>query len=57
MLGRIGHRGSRVRTQSLCTRGGEPVVRADMHPAGWREVADLVADGQRYRALMASRKS
>jgi len=53
MLGRIGHHGSRVRAQSLCTRGGEPVVRADLHPEGWREVAGLVADGERYRRWLA----
>lgn len=49
MLLRVTRRGSRVRTQSLCTSDGEPVVRADLHPDGWREVADLVADGERYR--------
>ncbi len=49
MLRRIRHRGSRVRTQCLATREGEPVVRVDLHPDGWREVAELVADGARYR--------
>ena len=52
LLRRIGHHGSRVRTQALCTRGGEPVVRADLHPDSWREVAGLVADGERYRHWM-----
>src|SRR5690349_11402700 len=49
MIRRIRPHGSRVRTQCLSTREGEPVVRVDLHPDGWRELAALVADGQRYR--------
>lgn len=49
MLRQVRRRGSRARVQPLCTSLGEPVVRADLHPDGWREIADLVADGMRYR--------
>lgn len=49
ILRRVHHCGSRMRVQRLSTREGEPVVRLDLHPDGWREVAELVADGERFR--------
>jgi hypothetical protein len=55
MLRRITRRGSRARTESFSTRGGEPVTRVDLHPEGWAELealAELAADGERYRRLM-----
>jgi hypothetical protein len=55
LLRGVRRRGSRARTESLSTRGGEPVTRVDLHPEGWGEVeklAALAADGERYRRLM-----
>ena len=53
---RLKHTGTRARTQSMSTRTGEPVVRAEMHPEGWREVEALAADGEKYRRLMRARR-
>lgn len=44
LLRHVRHRGSRVRTQALCTRDGEPVTRLDMHPDGWRELEAHIRD-------------
>lgn len=44
MLRRVRRRGSRVRTQALCTPDGEPVTRVDMHPDGWRELEEHIRD-------------
>jgi len=43
--------GSRARVQPLCTRLGEPVVRVDLHPDGWRQIAALVTESVRYRRV------
>ncbi len=51
VLGRLRRPGSRMRTQCLSTREGEPVVRVDLHPDGWRELADLASDGERHRRV------
>jgi hypothetical protein len=52
LMARLKHTGTRARTLSMSTLTGEPVVRADMHPDGWREVEALAADGERYRRLI-----
>ena len=57
VLRRLKRPGSRMRTQCLSTREGEPVLRVDLHPDGWRELADLAADGERYRRLRRRNES
>jgi hypothetical protein len=53
MIAGVRRPGSRLRTTALSTRAGEPVTRVDMHPDGWRELAERAADGDRYRRLVA----
>ena len=50
LLRSVRRRGSRVRTQALCTREGEPVTRVDMHPDGWRELAAHIQDLEKRAA-------